>query len=633
MTTSHHLSRKTFLRASGLGAGATFATAIGAPTIGPVAAAHAAPDSAASETGSTGGPILADDRFPIGIFWPPPPLQTTVERYQEIADAGFTFVHGGNYTYADVHINHHQLAVAEQAGLHVLVDDPDIRWLLRQFAFGDPAQPFTLSEDEARQKVAEVVGRYAPQWQLQQGRLLITGGSGNGSIGWVSDGTDWDDYTFAFTTQPRPTGAGGHAQAGWAFRVQDEANAYVWLLSSQGSDGNAALTKAVFVGGTPTVTSTPLPFPLTEGQTYQVETTLDGATITTTIDGEVVDTTTDRTFTSGSAGFRQAGSESAFFDEVRVTAPDGSELFGEDFETDLSAWRRPAGSGRTSFAGLHLFDEPRETKFAQLATAVAAANQAYPDALHYLNHFPNGVPEFRDGGAYERAAEQIDTPVLSFDRYPILADGEDLGYFENLAQVRIAALDHGREPWVYIQSVGYAGHDVPTEDDLRWQISISLAYGYKGVQYFTYWTPDPARGEGFHEGLITVEGRQTGLYRAAARVNTEYLAPLGAQLRPLTSTAVQVAGVDEAPAGLDPFEPDEDLTAIGGDGVVLGRFTGPEDRRYVLVANFSRHVRADVELSLGTGAESFDLRRGEYRAMSSGVLRLDAGAATLIRFG
>lgn len=635
---NHHpasgpMSRKAFLRIGGLGVGSLAATGAWSPAGAARADSTAAPTAGAAPGAlaeGSGGPILAGDHFPIGLFWPPPPLQTTVERYQEIAEAGFTFVHGGNYTYADTQINHHLLAVAEQAGLHVLVDDPDIRWLLHQFSFGDPSEPFTVSEEEAQRKIAEVVARYAPQWQLTGGRLLITGGSSSGSVGWVEDGTDWEDYTMSFSTQPRWTGAGGYAQAGWAFRVQDEANAYVWLLSSQGSSGQAVLQKAVFVGGAPTVTSTDLDFSLEEGTSYQISTVLEGSSIVTSIDGEEVDRTEDDTFSTGSAGFRQAGPESAYFAELTITATDGAELFAEDFSGDLSAWRRPDGSGRTSFAGLHLYDEPRATKFAQLATAVTAANAAYPDSLAYINHFPNGVEEFHDGAAYRQAAEEIDTPVLSFDRYPILADGEDLGYFENLAQVRDAALTHDRLPWVFIQSVGYAGHAVPTEDDLRWQISISLAYGYKGVQYFTYWTPDPARGEDFHEGLISVDGRRTDLYRAAQRVNTEFLAPLGAELLPLTSTAVQLAGLADVPAGLVPFDPDEDLTAATGDPVVLGRFTGGE-YRYILLANYSREQLARLHLSFGGTAERFEPRTGQYRSARERV-RLEPGGAELLRF-
>lgn len=105
--------------------------------------------------------------------------------------------------------------------------------------------------------------------------------------------------------------------------------------------------------------------------------------------------------------------------------------------------------------------------------------------------------------------------------------------------MRAAALAHGLQSWTYIQSVGYNGHDVPTRADLLWQINISLAFGCTGIQYFTYWTPDPARGEGFHDGIITVDGRTTPLYASARQVNTEYLAPVGAQMLSLTSVAVR----------------------------------------------------------------------------------------------
>jgi hypothetical protein len=72
---------------------------------------------------------------------------------------------------------------------------------------------------------------------------------------------------------------------------------------------------------------------------------VSGNTITTVIDGTTVDTTTDATFGSGRVGFRESGGsdgESALFDDVRVTAPDGTTLFADDFSNDLTKWDRPA---------------------------------------------------------------------------------------------------------------------------------------------------------------------------------------------------------------------------------------------------------------------------------------------------
>jgi hypothetical protein len=624
------LTRKSFLRISGLGVGAL---AAGGATSAFGVTAKAAPQQPATQAAalvaaagpSTGGPILASGKFPIGLFWPPPPLETTVERYQEIAEAGFTFAHGGNYTWADPQISTQMLKVAEEAGIHVLVDDVDIRWVTRNFSLGDPAAPFTMSESELRQKVAAAVNRYAPAWQVIGGRLHISYGSGNGSIGSVSAGTAWRDYVMAFDTEPLRTGAGGYAQAGWAFRLQDEGNAYVWLLSTQGSDGKAVLKKAVFTRGAPVVTSTPLPYQLQDGVSYHVETSVVGSTITTKIDGVLVDTTTDATFATGTVGFREAGPESAYFDNLRVTTPDGSLLFSEDFSGSLAAWTRPAGSGYTSFAGMHVYDEPAANRLPFLAQVVTMANEAYPDALSYVNQLPGF------GAGYEQAASQLDTPVLSFDRYPILSSGEDLGYFKNWADVRAAALAHGRHAWTFIQSVGYNGHAIPTKADLLWQITISLAYGCKGIQYFTYWTPDPARGEGFTIGLITVQGKRTSLYQEAKMVNNQYLAPLGKQMLGLTSTAVQVAGLANPPAGLEPFAPDELVSAVSGAAVVLGRFVDGEERRHALVANYSRTQDVVVNVTLGATTEAFDPRNDTWVPQRSGSLELAAGTGRLLR--
>ncbi|WP_370614383.1 hypothetical protein [Mumia sp. Pv 4-285] len=629
---SNGISRKSFLQlggalvaagvASPFGAGAASAATASTSSAAATAAAAAAAVAAATPTG---GPIMNDGRFPVGLFWPPPPTETTVERYREIAEAGFTYVHGGNYSNSDVQITTHMLRVADEAGVQVLVEDPDIKWILRNMNVGDPAQPNTISEAELRQRITAAVNRYAPSWRAVGGRLHISSGSGDGSIGWVADGTAWTDYTFAFDTQPLRTGAGGYAQAGWAFRIKDERNAYVWLLSTQGAGNKAVLKKAVFVNGAPTVTQVALPYQLEEGRSYHVETKLSGSTITTSIDGVVVDTTTDTTYAAGSAGFREAGSESAYFDNVVVTGAGGAELFRDGFDEGLAAWRLPAGSGYSSFAGMHLYDEPSVGQLPLMAKAVTMANDAYPDALSYVNLLPGF------GAGYEQAARDLDSAVLSFDRYPILANGEDLGYFENWAQVRAAALKHGRDSWVYIQSVGYANHAIPTKADLLWQISISLAYGCKGIQYFTYWTPDPARGEAFTTGLITVEGKRTRLYRYTKEVNADYLAPLGKQMLDLTSTAVQAAGVASAPAGLEPFAGDALVSEVSGDPVVVGRFVDADDRLHTLVANYSRHDRARVRLTLPSGAEAYDPRRDRWEREGTGTLALAAGEARLLR--
>ena len=74
--------------------------------------------------------LLNDGRYPIGLLWPPPPDQTTVERYQEIAAAGFNFVIGGNGVTSDS-TNPGALDAAAACNLRFLLTDGKLRSIIR----------------------------------------------------------------------------------------------------------------------------------------------------------------------------------------------------------------------------------------------------------------------------------------------------------------------------------------------------------------------------------------------------------------------------------------------------------------------------------------------------------------------
>ncbi len=86
------LSRARFLQLVGAGVGLSLVPAsLGG--LGGVASAQTAPTPT----------ILGSGRYPIGLYWPPPPSQTTSTRYQQIAAAGFNFVIGGNGVTNDIY--------------------------------------------------------------------------------------------------------------------------------------------------------------------------------------------------------------------------------------------------------------------------------------------------------------------------------------------------------------------------------------------------------------------------------------------------------------------------------------------------------------------------------------------------
>ena len=108
------LDRARFLRL--IGAGATL------PFVPASLAAFGARSSSAQTVPPTPADLVAGGEFPIGVWTPPPPRYTKPERYQQISNAGFNFVIGGNgATGNDDHPL--TLAAAEAAGLRFLLTD------------------------------------------------------------------------------------------------------------------------------------------------------------------------------------------------------------------------------------------------------------------------------------------------------------------------------------------------------------------------------------------------------------------------------------------------------------------------------------------------------------------------------
>jgi hypothetical protein len=292
-----------------------------------------------------------------------------------------------------------------------------------------------------------------------------------------------------------------------------------------------------------------------------------------------------------------------------------------------------------SFAGFSLYDEPPTTRFPNVGSLTRVLRDVAPSLLPYANINRGNGARYR--AFVHKYLDAVRPSLISFDRYPILADGSiDTAYFDTWAIIREAALTAGIPAWTYIQSTGFNGHAVPTASQLAWQINTSLAYGCKGIQYFTYWTPDPARGEGYTQALITTDGQQTPLYKAARTLNTTWLQPTGRQLKPLTTETVHHANEPQPPTGTTPFTPGTHLTHTTGDPALLTLYTHPNqqnDTRHLLITN--RHPDKPATLRVGLNplyaAARYDPAGDRYApvAARSGVLdvSLAPGAAALYR--
>jgi hypothetical protein len=290
-------------------------------------------------------------------------------------------------------------------------------------------------------------------------------------------------------------------------------------------------------------------------------------------------------------------------------------------------------AGNPALAGLNLYDEPGSDLFQILGVARQALQNQAPGELPYVNVWPSYAhPSALGTATYEeyldRYMRTVQPPLLCFDHYPLLSGGGITGdYFYNWATIRKVSLQFGVPSWVFIQSVdfdsaypGFQDRRSPNEAEIRWQVNVSLAYGAKGIQYFTYWTPDSQPGDPlrFRQALIASGGTQTALYDHAKKVNA-YLEVMGKALLPLVSDSVVHAREKRLPRGAKPFRADGYVSAVSGSPLILGRFLRPgvPDVRYFFVANRSPARVAESRLALSRSVR--------------GVYRLDIGADKFVK--
>lgn len=290
---------------------------------------------------------------------------------------------------------------------------------------------------------------------------------------------------------------------------------------------------------------------------------------------------------------------------------------------------------RRGLAGIFLYDEPGRTLFSDLRFARQEVGRIFgPDELPYVNVWPSyASPKnaleaksytdylgfYMDETRYPDSA--VAPPFLDFDHYPLLVDERTTAdFFYNHAVIRNFSKRFGVPSWGFVQSMGFDGRTVglgkrrrPDEAEIFWQINVALAYGVKGVQYFTYWTPENGAVR-FGNALITRAGARTPLYNYAQRANG-YLERIGGVLLPLTSVSVTHANEPNPPRGAQPFRANLYIRATSGSPVVLGLFTRPgaPAERYLLVANRTPNKSAKAHLTVSDAVrtvEAFDPSAG-----------------------
>ncbi|MCY2925519.1 MAG: hypothetical protein NT031_08775, partial [Planctomycetota bacterium] len=175
---------------------------------------------------------------------------------------------------------------------------------------------------------------------------------------------------------------------------------------------------------------------------------------------------------------------------------------------------------------------------------------------------------FKSSSEYEDlVVNYLDTvkpALMSWDHYRQMFEnnGDERTYWENLEIMRRQCLRVGIPFNQIIVSMKHMGYRECSEADLRWQVWTSLAYGSRGINYFTYWfVPGLAWADA--PSFITKDGKRDVKWTYGSKINHR-IGKLGPTLVKLTST--DVFCTDPLPIGTH---------GLGEDGPVKKALGGP----------------------------------------------------------
>jgi len=250
-----------------------------------------------------------------------------------------------------------------------------------------------------------------------------------------------------------------------------------------------------------------------------------------------------------------------------------------------------------ALAGYYITDEPNARMFPLLGRINQYMLKKDPKHLPFINLFPNYASADQLGTkTYEEHVAQyiatVKPPLVSYDHYQQMCGKENI-YFTNLEVIRQQCME-ARLPFVQIiLSLPHFAYRNPGEADMRWQAYTSVAYGARGIMYFTYWC-EKSLAQG--PAIITAEGQPDAKYDIVRRLNAR-LKALGPLLMGLESTGVYHVG--PVPPGARPLAGDAPVKQAGGGNMVIGCFKDSSSRQYVMVVNKTFGDKFTARLTMG----------------------------------
>lgn len=296
--------------------------------------------------------------------------------------------------------------------------------------------------------------------------------------------------------------------------------------------------------------------------------------------------------------------------------------------------------------GFDITDEPSCADFFGLGGVMDAFRRYAPEHETVINLFPNyATPELLGCATYEehirRYMDEVRPTMLSYDHYHFLKEGEsgevvaDLGrehenrifenahssreragFFENADIIRDAARAAGIDAMMIALLVEHGPYRCLTREELSYEASVCLAYGFRRMSYFTYGLP---RGDDafwhWQHAMIDNEGERDGHYYDVQAIS-RWLLPLGEHLFSLDCERVVHADCEPLCHGR--------IRSLSG-ATVVGCYSDGS----ALIANKSHTDAVRIEID-ATALERY-LPEEDAFVPCDGAMVIAAGGCVLVR--
>jgi hypothetical protein len=231
------------------------------------------------------------------------------------------------------------------------------------------------------------------------------------------------------------------------------------------------------------------------------------------------------------------------------------------------------------------YDEPNSLEEMKLSiTSVNELMRKDPTRWAMFNCLPPHVNPPNTKKLVE-AAVRNGMPIISYDNYVIHADGtsNEAQHFTALELYRQLSLKHDVPFWAFALSIKHFHYRRASESDLRWKQFTNLAYGAKGLWYFTFWGPTDWDNWDNKAIVNPADGSKTEMYHYAKAIN-DNVQSMGDVLLNLTST--QVMHTTGTPEGQLTFEKGRHwISDIEAEDAIVSLFRHKDGGRYAMIVN------------------------------------------------